>query len=185
MSTLIGFLPFIAFAVLAGNGLMLIGLICGLVLAVGAMLRSRSAKLLEAGSAVLFGLLALYAAFAPAPPSLFAVRLAVDAGLAAIVLVSLVIGRPFTLQYAREQVPPAMWDNPVFLATNRRISAVWAAAFVVLVAGDLALLTVPGLPRMILMAAEGAALAAAIWFTGWYPRQVRRRFASAAGTGVL
>jgi hypothetical protein len=33
------------------------------------------------------------------------VRLRVDAGLLLIVLITLLVGKPFTLQYAREQVP--------------------------------------------------------------------------------
>lgn len=47
------------------------------------------------------------------------VRLAVDTGLRAIVLASLLIGTPFTLQYAREETPPEIWGQPEFLRTNR------------------------------------------------------------------
>jgi hypothetical protein len=53
-----------------------------------------------------------------------AVRLAVAAGLPAIVLASLAAGRPFTLQYARERVPKQYWHAPLFLTINRRIA--WA-----------------------------------------------------------
>jgi hypothetical protein len=42
-----------------------------------------------------------------------AVRLAVDAGLLAIVLASLAAGRRFTLQYARERVPEQYWHAPL------------------------------------------------------------------------
>ena len=74
------------------------------------------------------------------------VRLAVDGGLLAIVLVSLAIGRPFTLQYARERVPEPIWALPVFFTTNRRITVVWAAAFAVHVAADAAAEYVPAIP---------------------------------------
>ena len=68
--------------------------------------RGESVKILEIGSLVLFGLLVrVYAGSAAPPWTVATVRLAVDAGLLAIVLVSLAIGRPFTLQYARERVP--------------------------------------------------------------------------------
>lgn len=71
----------------------------------------------------------------------------VAAGLLAIVLASMALGRPFTLQYAREQVPPEHWDSPEFLRTNAIIAAVRALAFAVMVAAELALLALPGMPR--------------------------------------
>ena len=74
------------------------------------------------------------------------VRLAVDRGLLAIVVVSLAVRRPFTLQYTRERVPAQFWGSPVFLATNRTISPVWAAAFAVLVAADAAAEYVAAVP---------------------------------------
>ena len=66
------------------------------------------------------------------------VRLAVDGGLLVIVLVSLAIGMPFTLQYARESVPKEFWTVPLFITTNQRITAAWAAAFAVMTAADAA-----------------------------------------------
>jgi hypothetical protein len=33
---------------------------------------------------------------------------------------------PFTLQYLREQAPPAVWHQPVFIRTNYFISLLWA-----------------------------------------------------------
>jgi all-trans-retinol 13,14-reductase len=39
---------------------------------------------------------------------------------------TIAIGFPFTLQFAREQTPPAVWHEPVFMQTNYRISLLWA-----------------------------------------------------------
>jgi hypothetical protein len=103
------------------------------------------------------------------------VRLAVDAGLLAIVLVSLAIDRPFTLQYAREQVPKEFWDLPQFRAVNRLITAAWAGAFAILVAADAAAEYVSWIPIWIDVAASVAAFLAAVGFTIWYPAAVRRR----------
>lgn len=60
-------------------------------------------------------------------------RLTVDLGLLGIVLLSIVLGRPFTIRYARERVPREYWQTPLFLAINQRITWVWAAAFAALV----------------------------------------------------
>ena len=52
-------------------------------------------------------------------------------GLYAIVTwISIAVGAPFTVQYARESAPPEHWNSPGFLRVNRIISAVWGAGFV-------------------------------------------------------
>jgi hypothetical protein len=139
--------------------------------------RRESVKILEVGSLVLFALLVAYTLLAAPVWTVATVRLAVDSGLLAIVLVSLLVDRPFTLQYARERVPQEFWGSPVFLAVNRRISLVWATAFAVLVAADVAAEWVPSIPIHVDVVASIAAFAAAVWFTGWYPERIRRAFA--------
>jgi hypothetical protein len=42
----------------------------------------------------------------------------VDVGLLVIVVVSMAMRSPFTLKYAREQVPAELWNKPDFLHTN-------------------------------------------------------------------
>ena len=76
--------------------------------------RSGSLKILEAGTVLIFLVLVIFTAAEHWKWTVMAVRLAVDAGLLAIVLVSLAIGRPFTLQYARERVAEQYWDTPLF-----------------------------------------------------------------------
>jgi hypothetical protein len=39
------------------------------------------------------------------------------------------IGKPFSLDYARQNTAPALWNNPVFIRTNVRITAIWAGVF--------------------------------------------------------
>jgi hypothetical protein len=51
--------------------------------------------------------------------------------LTVLVFGSILINRPFTEPYAREQVPAEHWDDPDFHAVNRKISAVWGLAFLV------------------------------------------------------
>lgn len=178
MAVLQGFAPFIAFFVAMRLWTPLVGLLAAFLVSLLAMLRSmrrgKSVKLLELGSLVLFGILALYGVAAAPPWTVATVRLAVDGGLLAIVLVTLLIGRPFTLQYAREQVPEQYWTTPSFLAANRRITAVWALAFAVMAAADAAAAYLPAVPLPLDIAATAAALAGAGWFTVWYPARLRR-----------
>ena len=81
---------------------------------------------------------------------------------------TLALGRPFTLQYAREQVPPDLWDSPAFLHTNYVITAVWALAFAVMVLAELALLYLPAMPPRVGNVAVILARVGALKFTDWY-----------------
>ncbi|NOG69515.1 hypothetical protein [Roseicella sp. DB1501] len=182
MPILLAFSPFLAFALLDRLLGPTPGLVAGALAAAGLLLRDRLAgrapKLLEIGTLILFGALALVALILRPDWSVIAVRLAVDAGLLLIVLASLALRRPFTLQYAREQVAPALWNSPGFLRTNMVITGVWALAFAVMVAAEAALLVVPGLPPKLGILAIVLALVGAIKFTGWYPDRVRARHAA-------
>jgi hypothetical protein len=178
MGILLGLAPFIAFFALMRLVSPLAGLAAGfvvsLLLGVRVWQRGETIKILEIGSLILFAGLTLYTlAVAPAW-SVATVRLVVDAGLLAIVLVSLAIGRPFTLQYAREQVPKAFWGAPRFLHANHVITWVWAAALAVLVAADAAAEYVPAIPVTVDVAVSILAIAGAIAFTSWYPAKLRR-----------
>jgi hypothetical protein len=185
MSILLGLSPFIAFFVVMRLAAPVAGLaaafIVSLLLCLRVWRQGGSIKILEVGSLVLFGALTLYTVAAAPAWTVATVRLAVDAGLLAIVLVSLAIDRPFTLQYAREQVPVQFWTSPVFINTNRIITAVWAAAFAVMVAADAAAEYLPAIPLWVDIAASIVAFLGAIWFTRWYPAAVRRAAQAAGG----
>ena len=198
MGILLAFAPFIAFAVLDRLVGPVEGLIAGALVSATMLLRDwmspgRTPKILEIGTVLLFGGLALYAvAGGPTQSvmggavmggavmggSVMGVRLLVDAGLLLIVLTSIALRRPFTLQYAREQVAHEFWDDPRFIHTNYVITGVWALAFLVLVIADLILLYRPDLPPRFGIVATVLALVGAIKFTSWYPEHRR----SAAGT---
>ena len=98
----------------------------------------------------------------------------------AIVLVSLAIGQPFTLQYARERVPEQFWALPVFFTTNVVITTIWAGAFAVLVAADAAAEWLPAVPLWVDIVASIVAFVGAVWFSNWYPAVVQRRSLAAA-----
>lgn len=176
MGIWLAFAPFIAFAAVDRLIGSVEGLFAGFAVSAVLLLRdwltpNRSPKILEIGTTVLFGVLALYNLISNPAWSIIGVRLVVDAGLLVIVLVSIAMRQPFTLQYAREQVPPEIQASREFLRTNYIITAVWALAFAVMVAADLVLLTMPELPPRFGIIATVLALVAAIKFTGEYPKR--------------
>jgi hypothetical protein len=181
MGMLLAFAPFFAFVVIERLVGVPAGLAAGAAVSASLLLRdavsrTRRVKVLEIGTFLLFGGLALFA-WLPGTVqwSIAAVRLRVDAGLLLIVLASILIGRPFTLQYAREQVSVELWSSPLFVRTNYVITGAWAAAFAVMVVADLALTYLPDLPRQISIIATVAAIVGAVKFTGWYPQRHERR----------
>lgn len=176
---LLAFAPFIIFAVMDHLAGPKIALACGLLAAALVFGRNlispgRTTKILEFGTVILFAVLLLYTIFQGPVLSVIVVRLWVDAGLLLIILFSLLLRRPFTLQYARELVEPELWNHPEFIRTNTIITAAWALAFAVMVLAETALLCVPGIPRRLGVIVIAAALAAAFKFTSWYPERRRK-----------
>jgi len=183
MGILFGFAPFIVFALLAGVSVDLalwVALAAAFVNAMRDFARTRRLRILDVGSFALFGVLALYTGFIQPSLSIQAVRLVVDGGLMAIALVSIVIGSPFTLDYAREQVPKEFWRAPLFLRTNTVVATVWVAAFAVMTAADAVATFNTRFPLPLDMATGLAALALAVVFTVRYPARIRARAAQAA-----
>ena len=155
--------------------------ICLAVMALD-FVRGRSLKWLGAGSAMLFAGVGLYVAVIDPGLGKSGVKLAVDTGIFAISLISMLIHRPFTLQYAIEAVPAETAGLPGFLRANYIITAAWTAAALVMMASNLAMLYVPGLPIWSGLAIAFAARNSAIYFTKWYPqyRRVKDETAPAA-----
>jgi hypothetical protein len=182
MGILLAFAPFIVFVV----GHLLVGIVTGLVLAavVAALLilksviSRQSIKVLEVGTLILFGGLAIYASLAHPAWSIIAVRLRVDIGLLLVVLVSLALRKPFTLQYAREQVSPEIWSLPGFIQTNYVITAVWALAFAIMVVAEAAILYVPSVPAKVGTIVTILAIYGAFRFTEIYPQRRKQAAAS-------
>jgi hypothetical protein len=176
MGILLAFAPFFVFIVVERLVGVPAGLAAATVTSAGLLVRDalgrkKTIKVLEVGTLLLFGGLTVYTLMVKSAWSIPAVRLWVDAGLLVIVLISLAVRQPFTLQYAREQVSRELWNTPEFVRTNYIITAVWAAAFALMVAADLLLLFVPTLPAFVAIAVTIAALWGAARFTAWYPER--------------
>ncbi len=177
MELLVAFSPFLAF--LAGERRL--GLVAGLttaaavaaVLVVRARTRgTRETPVLEAGTAVLFGVLAACAAvMGDAAWSVGLVRLVVDLGLMGLVLAGVAVGRPFTLAMARAKVSAERAASPAFVRGASVIALAWAAAFGVLALADVVFMMRPDWPLAVPVAIGTAGLVAALAFTRWWPRR--------------
>jgi len=129
MGLMIAFLPWILFGVLSHHHVVAALAVACVSSAVQVALHWRNPKILEIVSLgfFLFALVALFVfrwmAFA------HHMGLAVHLLLASVAWGTLAMGSPFTLQYAREEVPEQYWSSPSFMRTNQWITAAWGVDF--------------------------------------------------------
>ena len=142
--------------------------------------RGRSVKILAMGSAIVFAAIGLYLALIDPKLGKLGVKLSVDIGIFVISLGSMLVRHPFTLQYAVETVPAETAAMPGFLTANYVITGAWTAAALLMMAANIALLYLPGLPLWSGIAVAFAARNSAIYFTKWYPEYRQIKYAAPA-----
>ncbi len=131
------FSPWIAFLmgvrfgnVYWGAGL---GAAAAIVVLVRAVSRHRAHLFDYVGAAYFTAMLAVLAIVQPDNISTWGryAQAVAHGSLCLIVFASILINRPFTEGYARQQAPKEIWNTPGFHAFNRKISAVFGLAFLV------------------------------------------------------
>jgi len=170
MTLVLGFAPFILFAVLSrlsADLALWAAFAAAFVVTIRDFVESPSLRLLDVGNLALFGVLALVRGFLAPGLSLVTVRALAELFLFLLLAASLVRRKPFSLEYAH--VPPEERAHPLFMRVNMVISSIWAAAFAVMAAMDSALVFVATLPLWPAIAVSVAAFAVAITFTLRYP----------------
>ncbi|MFF5805109.1 hypothetical protein [Streptomyces sp. NPDC012746] len=185
-SPFIGMSPWIVFSLLVGPGRFewavgaALAISLGLVVATRLVTPGGSLKILEVADVVFFAALAVVGALASAGTLRWLETYAGEVSnlaLTAIAFGSMAVRRPFTLQYAREQVDPALWNTPAFLRTNYMITGVWGLAFLVAAIagayGDLVLHNPDNIWTGWII--QVLAIVGALRFTAWYPDVVRAR----------
>ena len=140
------------------------------------VLRGRSIKILGVGSIVTFVAIGLYVALIDPALSASAVRFAVDAGILLVTLFSILIRYPFTLQYALEVTDADTAKLPGFIRANYIITWAWAAAALLMMIGNAAMIYVPWLPFWGGLLVAFAARNCAIYFTKWYPQYRQAKY---------
>lgn len=133
VSILLSILPWVLYITLVGRQGTLVALGAASVVVTFAILRGlrrRNPKLLDIGNGLFFYTLLPVSWLAQ--PTWIETHAFVlgSGGPFLIAFVSILIGRPFTIQYARESVDPAYWQTPSFYRINRTISCVWCGVFV-------------------------------------------------------
>jgi hypothetical protein len=146
--------------------------------------RGRSIKILSAGSVATFAAVGCYVWFVDASMSLSAVKFSVDAGVLLVILLSIMIRHPFTLQYALEKVDAETARLPGFIRANYIITWAWAAAMLAMTIGNVALIYMPGLPIWSSLLVAFAARNSAVYFTNWYPEYRKAKYGAPPANAV-
>lgn len=169
VNLLTGFAPFIAFFGLMRLDMPLAALSTAFALSGILTLHKgrlgETIKILDIGGLMLFGGLTLYTAVLYPNWSIGGVKLVVDGGLTLIAAISMVVGQPFTLQYAKERVPEEYWSTSRFLLVNQLFSGVWTLSFAIATACDAAATYVPWIPLWTEVVLSLGGLCAATWFS--------------------
>jgi intracellular septation protein A len=188
LSTVVGLAPWILYWVLESNNTHEEAAVAGLVASVAVfgwgLTHSRNVKILEVGSVLWFAVLTI-AGFT-ADEGFFTDWSYVlsNAALAAIVLVSILAGRPFARQYAHDTVPEEYWESPIFLQSTLVISWAWFAAFVLMTASSALTRQYPSDEMWFNWVIPIGALVAAFKFTQWYPDYLKQQQPQAAIPGT-
>lgn len=178
----LGFIPWIVFSVVAGPSTWMwaavTALACSVILSVPNWRLSRSISVLDAAGLLFFGVLVVLVLVldrATLQPIEDRAQLLSSIVIAVVALGSLVVGRPFTEYYARQQTPRESWDSPAFKQINRVLTAVWGLVFVVNALCDVAVASWGASPDVFNWVVPIVAIVAAVRFTGWYPDHVSGR----------
>lgn len=180
MGIVLGFLPFIIMVL--GTRLLSVDVALPLALFVAVfnvgvtLLARRTPKILAIGNLLLFGGALAWGDLAGVAWTQASIGLVSNGGLALVVLFSIAIGKPFTLQYAVEQVPPEVQASPRFLFGNRVLSGAWALAFLMMLAIN-AVAVAGIIPPAISSPLNIGVLCAGGFFTWWFPRRMKARAA--------
>ena len=129
---LIGFLPWIFFGILAGHSLTALdtAIIVSLISVIAFNYKEiKKGFILSWGTLIFFVFAFITIVLMKNDWVIMHLGVLVNFMLVAIAAGSIIIGKPFTEQYAKEKVPETLWDNPAFKRKNLLITTVWSLLF--------------------------------------------------------
>jgi len=175
MGILLGFVPFIVFALFTGVSVSLalwLAFAAAFAIGIRDFLHAKMIRTLDITCLMLFAMLALYTGFIQPSLPVQAVRMIADIVLLLLALISMARRIPFTEEYVRDEMPEPFWGTPQFVRATYVLSTVWAAAFLVMAVADGLTTFAHHLPFTLDIAIGLAALALAIGFTVRYPSRL-------------
>ncbi len=179
LKLLFGFAPWIAFLAIAQGSLFRLkaGLIVAAVLTVAmAVLRLHRGAIMWVGLAF-FTYASVAVLLFNHMWTIINMGILANAALAAGTWVTMAMGKPFTLEYAREHTDPSLWEHPGFIRLNNTLTSVWGAVFTINTAVAWLKTYDKSLPEWGYEVTSYTFLLAAMVISNVYPEMVKRRSA--------
>lgn len=88
---------------------------------------------------------------------------------------TIAIGKPFTMEYAKDHTPKEMWNHPVFIASNNIITGVWGLTFTLGTIIGWFKMTVTVDPEWLYEVANYSLMVGCMAFSTWYPELLKKR----------
>lgn len=126
---LLGFLPWLLFLFLSGHTLVsleraiLVSLLAGLIFSFREL---RKGFILSWGTLLFFIICTITVNFMKIMPIAKNMGILSNGFFACLIWGTILIGKPFPLQYAKADLPKEQWDSPALMRTCRFIAVVWA-----------------------------------------------------------
>lgn len=171
-----GFAPWIVFGLLAGNSLNTVKIAIIVSLAVAIILGYkdlRAGLILSWASLIFFIFLAITVVFMNNMWILQMMNVLIYVTLGAVTWIGIIIGRPFVMEYARQEVDESRWQDPRFIRAVRVITVFWGVAFL---ANAVIAIYQTTNQDFIFKIASSLVIIIALMFTVYYPRWVRARY---------
>jgi carotenoid cleavage dioxygenase len=178
LQLLYGFLPWILFSAIFGkNGKdSLIAIIVALVVCIKTeRTHLRKGFVLSWGTVIFFILLFFLAVVARIPWVIDNASMLSNLTLALIAWISLFIGQPFTLQYAREQTPQQIWKTPGFIKVNQILTIIWGLIFLFSVLLHYLRSYIPKSEAVLYPILSYGSIILGLWFTKKFPMWYRSK----------
>lgn len=135
LDLLLSFAPWIVYNFLIGNTLLSkkIAIIVALFLTIVLNVKKlKKGFILELGTLIFFILLGVWIFILPNSEVVKYMSIITNPALATIIIFSLIVRKPFTLQYAQKNTPSFLWNTKAFLKVNDTITIAWALSFLLL-----------------------------------------------------
>lgn len=98
--------------------------------------------------------------------------------LAVVAWFSLLIGAPFTQQYAKEKVDKKYWNTMPFIRTNQHLTTLWGTIFLFCLLLSVLQLYFPTVHTWKYEVASDGLTIIGNWITTWFPEWNKKRLAS-------
>jgi hypothetical protein len=178
-SALLSFAPWIAIWIIGGHNHMRLAAGVALVACVALIaweyVSGLHPKSLDWGTLVIIAVLFVIALAAPQSWSNKWFVPVANGALFALMLGTIVAGRPFAAEYGKESAPPEVWQTAAFRQATLGISLVWTAAVGAIFVGSLITAVKPSTEAWSTWVVTAAAIIIALKFQHWYPDQVARQ----------